>query len=489
MLNPPVCWRFDMHYKLAVYIALYGWLPLVMCLFAIFPPRRALLMGFIGGWLFLPCAIVKFTGVPEYSKMTAASFAGLLGTIIFNPRIILTFRPRWFDLPMLIMCITPFFTSVNNGLGYYDGGSAVMDKVVLWGLPYFLGRVYFPDWEALTELGIAIVIGGLLYCPLCWYEMRFSPQLHKTIYGYFQNDFVQTLRMGGYRPMVFLQHGLAVAMWMNGAALIALWMWLSGTTKKLVGIPMLLLVPTLLGTSVMVRSLGGMLFLAAGLGTLLAIRFLRTPIPLVGLILVAPVYMTLRASGYWNGDWALEKSAEVFGEERTKSFNVRVKAENMLAAKAMEQPWFGWGRWNRNRVVDARGNDATPIDGLWIITLGTCGVIGLMALTVVILLPPLLVWRRCPLKLWYHPGVAAAAAIAVLLVLHMIDNILNAMLDPAFTLALGGLAGVQPSIRDQVNRMKMRRQAQGTVTGPASPAARLPQSMAARSQGELVVPR
>ena len=59
-------------------------------------------------------------------------------------------------------------------------------------------------------------------------------------------------------------------------------------------------------------------------------------------------------------------------------------------------------------------------------------------------LPTLIVWMRCPLKYWSHPGVAATAALAVLLVLHMIDNILNGMLDPVFILAMGGLAGVAP---------------------------------------------
>ena len=468
-----------MHYKLAVYLALYGWVPLVLALFAVLPPKKALLIGFIGGWLFLPVAQIKFTAIPPYSKLTAASYATLLGTLIFAPKLFLNFRPKWFDIPMLVMCVTPMITSVNNGLGYYDGGSAIMEKVVLWGLPYLLGRIYFPDWESITELGVGIIVGGLVYCPFCWFEMKMSPQLHKLVYGFFQNDFVQTLRMGGYRPMVFLQHGLAVAMWMNGAALIAMWMWMSGSIKKLFGVPMYVLVPTLLGTAIMVRSLGGMLMLMGGLSALLMIRFLRTPVPLLALVMVAPIYMTMRAGGYWSGEWALQTSEKLFGPERTQSFLVRINAENLLAQKAMQQPWFGWGRWNRNRVTDARGHDSTPTDGLWILTLGTNGCAGLISLTIVILLPPLLVWARCPIRLWSHPGVAATAAIAVLLLLHMIDNILNAMLDPAFTMAIGALAGVQPSIRAQLHRMAHRQQAVNAGTGRQSPPVQRPQPVGA----------
>ena len=40
--------------------------------------------------------------------------------------------------------------------------------------------------------------------------MLISPQLHFMTYGFYQHEFTQVVRMGGYRPMVFLQHGIAV---------------------------------------------------------------------------------------------------------------------------------------------------------------------------------------------------------------------------------------------------------------------------------------
>jgi O-antigen ligase len=139
----------------------------------------------------------------------------------------------------------------------------------------------------------------------------------------------------------------------------------------------------------------------------------------------------------------------------------------------LDRPWFGWGRWNRNRVYDGLGKDAAPTDGLWGIELGIAGIVGLSAFTIAILLPPLLVWTRCPLKYWDHPGIAPAAAMSVLLSLYMLDNILNAMPDPIFTLALGGLAGIAPSIRKQVKAMRHAPQPAGPSNamegfGPAS---------------------
>ena len=84
---------------------------------------------------------------------------------------------------MLLWCIFPYYTSVKNGLGSWDGYSNIFFQVATWGLPYFIGRCYFKDWESFRELGIALLIGGLIYIPFCLFEVKMSPQLHKYIYG------------------------------------------------------------------------------------------------------------------------------------------------------------------------------------------------------------------------------------------------------------------------------------------------------------------
>jgi hypothetical protein len=457
------------HPTTTVLIALLGWVPLTVLLFALYPSRRAFLISMVGGWLFLPVCIIKLKAVPEYSKLTAATYGCLLGTAIFDWGKIAGFRFRWFDLPMICWCLTPYVSSIQNDLGWYDGVSAIIQNAVLWGAPYFLGRIYFRDWESFRELGIAIVIGGILYIPLCLIEIRLSPQLHRMVYGFSQGSFSETHRMGGYRPMVFLQHGLAVGMWMTSASLCALWLWQSKSVKQLLGLPILCWVVALIMTTVLCKSLAGLGFLCAGIGILYSVKLTKLPILFIPVILVAPTYMFVRtysishhvdeiqesigqphAVGEPLGEEAVAICLKLFGEERTQSFETRVRSENQLAARALEQPWFGWGRWNRNRVHDKMGKDAAPTDGLWVIALGVSGIVGLCAFTLTMLLPPLLVWYRCPMKLWDHPGVAAAVAMAVLLSLYMCDNILNAMPDPIFTLALGGLAGIAPSIRAQL---------------------------------------
>lgn len=200
---------------------LFGWPLMTLPLFVLLPARRAVIASLIAGWLFLPVFRFGDPGLQHYGKIAATVLAPLLGAIIFDPFQLLAFRPRLWDLPALIWCLCPIATSISNDLGFYDGLSNALDNTLLWGVPYFLGRLYFSDLAALRELALGIVIGGLIYVPLCLIEIRMSPQLHRWVYGYYQHSFLQTIKAGGYRPMVFMQHGLAVAVWMLSGAMAA----------------------------------------------------------------------------------------------------------------------------------------------------------------------------------------------------------------------------------------------------------------------------
>ena len=429
-------------------LALFAWVPTVLLLFAVLPARRAVIIAFVGGWLFLPVFGIDLKGIPPFSKVSASAYAVLFGAALFDWDRLTTYRPRWFDLPILVWCFTPLASSISNGLGVYDGLSASLSEIVLWGIPYFLGRVYFNDWESIQELAVGVFIGGLIYMPLTWAEMRFSPQFHKWVYGFHQHSFAQTIRSGGWRPMVFMQHGIACAMWMTASAIVGVWLWTSGTLKSLLVIPTAVLAPMLALTAAMCNSAGALLLLIAGLGTFWWVRTFRSALPLVMLILFIPAYVTLRASQAWTGETLVTFAQKTFGDQRAASLQHRLNAENLLTQKALEQPYFGWGRWNRNRVIDPdTGKDLAVTDGLWVIVLGTTGWVGLTAIMLVILMPAILFWKRCPPRWWMHPMAAAGAAFAVLLPLHMIDNLWNAMLNPIYVLLVGAMMGLGATTR------------------------------------------
>ena len=454
-------------------LVLYAWIPVVLFLFTVLQPRHAVIVAYIGGWLFLPVFGIDLKGLPPYSKVSATAYGVLFGALLFDADRLATFRPKWFDLPIGAWCIAPLFASVSNKIGadggYYDGLSACLAEVVMWGIPYFLGRVYFNDWEGVRELAIGVFVGGLIYVPLCLLEIRLSPQLHRWVYGYHQHSFSQQKRGGGFRPMVFMQHGIACAMWMTTAAVVGVWLWATGAMKRLFHVPIYLLVPPLIITAALCKTAGALILLIAGLATFFWVRSMRTALPLLALIAFIPAYVALRASATWSGQDLVSAARLVFGEERALSLQHRLDAENLLTEKALKKPAFGYGGWNRSRVYDERGKDMAVTDGMWVIVLGQTGFTGLVAIITAILLPAVLYWRRCPPRWWMHPMAAAGASFAVLLPLHMIDNLWNAMLNPIYVLVIGGLMALGATAR--VAR------AHG-YTDPASPA--IPRPMVQR---------
>ena len=216
-----------------------AWLPAIFLLFALMPSRRAVIAAFLIGYLFLPDARFTFHTLPDVSKVSLTAIGVLLATLCFDPAKVLQYRPRWIDLPALVLSLSPIATSISNGLGYMDGFANAANRICNWSLAYFIGRMYFTDWAAVRELAVGIVLGGLSYVPLCWWEIRMSPQLHAQLYGLQFMSFRTDSPIFGYRPNVFLANGLTVTMFMGICTVIAFWLWLSGSLKKLWTIPAL----------------------------------------------------------------------------------------------------------------------------------------------------------------------------------------------------------------------------------------------------------
>jgi len=421
-------------------LTLFGWVPFVLLLFVLLPPRRAVIAAFLIAWLFLPDAGYRLPGLPDYTKMFATCVGVLLGAALFDMSRLTSFRPRWFDLPILVLCVTPFASSLSNDLGAYDGLTWVVAETVRWGLPYFIGRVYFSDAEALRELAIGIFISGLVYIPICAFEIKMSPQLSRWVYGI--NTGWAGTRLGGWRPQGFMNSGLMLAMWMTSATLCGIWLWATGSLTQLGKLKMYWAVPILFLTTVLCRSSGAIGLMLGGTAILFTCRWFRTAVPLLCLLVVPPVYSWARASGAWDGSDAVNLAGSVLEPARAQSLRFRFKNENMLAEKALEQPWFGWGRWGRSRIYDEWGKDITTTDGLWIITFGQTGLVGLIAVTSIYLLPALLLWKRHPVAEWSTPRGAAVAVLTLILLLYAVDNLLNAKINPICALCMGALNGL-----------------------------------------------
>ena len=430
-------------------IALFGWIPFVVVLFAIMPIRHAAAAAVVGAWLLLPPINLAIPGLPDFNKNSAAAIGVVLGTILFGSNLVLRLRLRWFDLPMLLWCCTVIGTSLQNGLGLYDGLSSSLGRVFLWGLPYLAGRLYFSNLEGLRVFTVAIIIGGLSYVLPCLWENRASPHLMKQIYGTVGHTgaWGGTVRLGGYRPSVFFPTGLECGMWMSAAALVAWWLHRCGTIKKIGQIRFgRLLVWALVGTAILCRSTGAIILLGGGIFVLWASTRLQTRRLLWALVLFLPLYVGLRVPNLWAGDELVRFFGATLSSDRAGSLEYRFMCENLLIRKALEQPVWGWGGWGRNfAFFDKEQTLRVNMDGLWIITLGSQGFVGLSLLYLVLELPVILFLVRFPVQLWRHPQVAPAAVAATLLGLYVIDCTLNGFVNIIYICMAGGLIGVTPA--------------------------------------------
>ena len=427
---------------LLVPIIMLGWIPIVLALFVVLPPRRAVISAFLLAWLFLPVYSYEFGGLPDYTKMSATCVGVFIGVLFFDTQRIIFLKFQWLDIPMLLWCLCPIVSSLSNDLGIYDGLSTSLSSIITWGLPYIVGRMYFNTLNGLRELAIGIFIGGLIYVPFCLFEIRMSPQLHHMVYGFHQHDFAQTIRFGGYRPTVFMQHGLAVSLWMTIAFLVGIWLKLTGVLDKLWIFPIESLLLVLLITTVLCKSGMAFVLLIVGLIAFITLKCFRSPLIIAGLLISAPTYIIVRSADIWAGAGLVQFIRRYVNEERAGSLQFRIDNEEILKRKALQRPMFGWGGWGRSRVYDENGRDISVTDSLWIIVLGKNGVFGLICLTVTLLLPVVVLWRNYPPRMWAYSAVAPAAALAVMINLYLLDNLLNNMVNPIFLLAVGGLIGL-----------------------------------------------
>ena len=455
-------------------LVMFSWIPIVLNIFSRFPPQRAALIAFILAWLFLPMASFPLSGLPDYTKMSATCAGILLACMVYDSDRLAAFQFHPVDIPVLCWCLSPLCSSLTNGLGPYDGVSQSLNQTVTWGLPYLVGRIYFNDINGLNLLARGLFYGALAYIPFCLYETRMSPILHYKIYGFMHFSFAQAIRGGGYRPTVFMVHGLMVGMWMAMGTMLGIWGMYTGALKgKLRNVIMvigLILAPvavfmalgktgdgsamlvvewkalivsmSALVTTILVKSSGALGLMIAGLFILFASVRVKTSLLLIIILLVPPSYIITRSTGIWSGKNLTEFLAEKFSEERAASLQFRFDNETILVEKAMVRPTFGWGGWGRSRVYNEDGEDISITDGLWIIALGNRGLFGLGGLTLALILPIAYMLYLIPIRLWAHPDYALPAAMSLMLGLYMVDNLLNAMVNPVYMLVCGGLNGL-----------------------------------------------
>lgn len=424
---------------------LFVWFFIAIILFSKMTSPRALIFGILAAIMFLPMASYDISLIPG-RKDVYANLGLLIAALLLDPQPLLAFRPRLVDLPMILLCITPFISATANGQAPYNAFASSMAAVVTWGLPYLLGRSYLTNVQSLWQMAHGIFIAGLIYAPGCIFEMFMGPTLHERVYGTPAfPDYLQSMRWGGYRPTMFMQHGLMVGTFMCCAAMMGIWLWTNKAHRKFYALPAVPTIGFLLAVAIWCKSTGAIILMVIGLGVLFFTRFMRNGV-LVYLLATAPlVYVLARTVGGWTGDNAVQFATDYLSVDSGGSLQVRFGNENVLVERAMLKPLFGFGTDGEFLIKDSDNRITSIPDGLWVIALGSGGLVGLAALFGCMIVPTLAFIRRFPARTWGHPAMAAPAALGVFLITYAFDCLMNAMINPVYLVALGGVAALSVS--------------------------------------------
>lgn len=448
------------------YLALLMYVPLSLAAFAVGKDRvKTILFVFFGGLLFLPeLAAFDFPLLPPMDKNGFAAVMAFVGVLILERRKLKAAKPlRGVDLLFLAVIIgnvgtaytnpdtlvfgQDLFTPTGEQWGFrrvlppitpYDILSMTVRDVIGIYLPFLVARALLRTKEDAVKLFEVLAIYGLVYVPLMLFEMRMSPQLHRWIYGYMANAFGHSVRGSGFKPVVFLNNGLPVAMFMLAAILATAG--LLKARRRVFGLPPGLVLGVLWVTHLLSRNVGANIYALVSVPLVLVSRGKMAGRLALALVILVITYPSLRATGTFPTTQMVEFAAQ-FSEQRAHSLNTRFVNEDALLERAQERIWYGWGGYGRNRIYNEYGRDVSITDGEWIIRLGGRGVIGFVGSFGLLLLPVLIARRR--IKRIQDPLERKLLdALALVVALNVVDLLPNGLFTVMPLFLSGGLAGL-----------------------------------------------
>lgn len=448
--------------NLFAYLALFSWPLVAVALFRLLSLERALVWTIIGGHLLLPSeTALKFPMVPAIDRSLVPALSAMVLCAILakkSPPNPVSKAVAWkivlFGLLVLIL-VTPLLTVAQNtepvidgktfrpGLRIYDAYNMI-SLIVFQLLPFWLGLRYLNTREGHKVLLEALAIAGVIYTFPALLEIRISPQLHRWIYGFFPHDFIQSMRDGGFRPVVFLNHGLMVGIFFAISIVASVVLFREARREGRPAVGWLAAALWVTGTLLISKTLGAvMLTIVFATAALLLGRRLQVALG-VAVAVIVLFYPMLRGAGWIPVD-AVHDLALSISEDRASSLKFRLDNEDALLARANEKPLAGWGGWARNSIFDpATGRMTSITDGIWLIFIGIYGWLGYIGRFGLLTLPILYFAMR---QRSYGPSLITPGLILVLST-TLVDLLPNAGLVGYVWLMAGAIAGYllwQPS--------------------------------------------
>ncbi|WP_151669208.1 hypothetical protein [Nitrincola schmidtii] len=431
------------------YISIVSWPLIMFLLFKVFSIQKAVLLSMIGSYLFLPASFeINFTGLPALNKNTVTTI--MLCLILFFKKEGIGFNEldKKTFFVFLLFLLSPFITASLNsehymhlpGVTLYDGLAQSVSAFLII-VPFLVGARYFNTFTSQKMLFTFLIVACLVYIPFMLFELRMSPQIHRIVYGYFPHSFIQQVRFDGYRPVVFLGHGLLVAMFV-AVSLIAL---LTAIRAKvnIIGSKQLYIFFLMSIMLILTKTYGALLLFIFAATCIYLFKFRNISIISMCILVLYISYPLMSANKIFPHETVTSMVAKV-SSERAQSLEFRFFHENQLLAHANEKPIFGWSSWGRNRVYDPETfQDLSVTDGRWIITLGIRGWFGFLTEFYFVFIS---IWwaskiTRIRSQLTSEQNMFISGHLLIVTII-LIDQIPNASLSFFYWLIIGSLYGL-----------------------------------------------
>ena len=436
--------------------ALIAWFPVTGGLFMVFRPHVATAISLIFGVALLPS--LRAIGMPVMPDLTqytvpvigctvmAAAMHGqkltaarpgrgpetLVGLMIFGALVtnLTNMDPQVFG-PNVLPGLTPTDT-VNDGL----------KMLVDWALPFYLGRALVRTKEEGIDVLKVLAMAGLCYVPFVLVELQTGPLFHALVYGAqpSPSTFWHSLKYGGYRPNVLMNHGLVLSAFMLYTTLA--WVGLARTKQKPFHLPAGPISWLMMVVVVLCKSRAVRLY---GLATIPLLFFARARLALLLAAIMSAVilgYPFLRSLDLLPVKEVAEIAGEYAGSDAALSLNQRTETEDEILGRTAERYFFGWGGYSRYWIYDPlTGEPLSVMDGMWVVIFGTGGLFRFLMLFSFLLLPPVYAWRRSH-RIRSSAALTVVATMSWIVVLRVFDMLPNSTIDPYLTFLGGAVYGI-----------------------------------------------
>lgn len=417
--------------------ALLLWVPISALLMMDRNNARGFSLAFILGLLILPSKYgIELPGLPDIAKENVASIGVLIGTVLFHPRLFDRFRLGVADFVLFGSMGLAFITSYVNDFGSYDGAAQSFAFFLNFFLPILLARIHLGTPRSLRTFLLALVAAGVFYMPFALWEFRMSPQIHQTLYGYFQHVFQQHYRGGFWRPIVCFSHALELGRFFAFTAFLALLPMRKDLVRYLGKWGNFVFLPPLFGLALS-QSYGPYLLFVLLCGGYFAVArqaWLGYLVPALALLWLFFVFM-----GYEIGYGAAEEFSAV-NPDRAQSFGYRLFALREYRSVILNRPWFGHGGWGHGRI-EGRATDAEAL--IHLLGRGFFGAAAIYVWWGIALHGAYRVMRRTRNVIFGK----RARAVAVLASLSLTISVIDAALDQHVMLTAAGLLAIDGWLR------------------------------------------